>query len=776
MATKPASPPVPPNPADQLLDDHTGVYGFFRRHQKKLLYTAGLFTLLTFSVTGPMLTAVDSLFGKRRDMPSIQVGGQRVKLEPLDYQFGSVVARNLTNMQGSPSLPPVLPVLGTGEGGSNDLADMLAILRRAAIAEGIDVSMAEVDRAIEVLREQSKVESAARLAGYRGFHSLAEYREVVKEAMRIGTYVRLQTLALDGSDAKVLDQVVADREKVTFRVATFDEKALEQQLKAGAKPTDDELKSWLETKSEIEKARIQVYDSNHLELRFGALLLADGQFDATQWADVLKDFQPAEDQLSYVYEQEKELRFKLEGDKNYKPLEEVKGEITRLLQAEQVMNHLFAELKKELDAALKQPNEELQRCQTELGEANGGVKELEAKLAGQPADAAAVEEQLRLAKETLAAKQAAVTAAGDAVKAARAGWDFPAAFARLTEGKSGFEQKAMTGRRSLEDLKDLDAAGVGYGKWPSSAQARAIQAKGDFCGGPGRADKALLLYQATDVLVRPLKPWDALQPLLEGAYFTEKAKTEGEAKKKLMEDALLRLAKAKMAEQVATIEATRATKVDERMAEWERTTQAGIVEAQGWLQRLAAGTQAQIAWQRKLDTLQAQVADKDKQRATFDAEVGKAIEEEIATEAKKHYGEVLEAAAAEAGFTLATLDPHPRNLSSLPRFDKAYDETTVFLFRNHAELEAGATTGVVQDATNRRWLVAVCDKVEPLQPSDVTRRDFESQRTGDGLFAYSTQRAYRAYGQAFTIKALETRYDLKRPVGEQEMPPAPNSR
>ncbi len=773
MATNPVTTPVPTNPANQLLDDHSGVYGFFRRHQKKLLYTAGLFTLLTFSVTGPMLTAVDSIFGKQKDMPSIQVGGQRVKLEPADYQLGSLIARNMVNMQGNPALPPVLPVLGTGEGGTNDLADMLAILRRASIAEGIDVSMQEVDRAIDTLREQAKVESAARLAGYRGFHSLAEYREVVREAMRIGTYVRLQTLALDNSDARVLEHVIADKEKVGFRTAVFDEKAAEEQMKAATTLTDDDLRAWLDTKTDVEKSRIQAFDSNHLELRFGALLLAEGGFDPAQWQDgALKDFQPQDDQLHGLYDQEKEQRFKLDGDKNFKPFEDVKPELVRLAQAEQVMNNLLAELRKKVEEMLKAPNEELQRCQAELKASNTQIEELKRKLTETPDDPMA-KEQLRQTEEVQVAQQSAADAATEAVKAARAGWDFPAAFAEVTKDKSGFEQKAMSGRRSIEDLRDLDAAGVGYGKWPMAAQARGLQAKGDFCFLPGRTEKAIVLYQATDVLVRPLKPWDTLKPLLQGAYFTEKAKAQGEEKKKLMEEALLRLAKAKMADKVAEIEGKRAAKVDEQMVEWERTTQAGITEAKDLLQRLAAGTQAQVAWQKKLDRLQADLAKKDEQRTTFDTEVGKAIDEEIATEAKKHYGEVLDAAAAEAGFTVTPVGPYPRDLSRHPRFDKAYDPTTVFLFRSHSEMAVGETTGVVQDATNRRWLVAVCDKVEPLQIGDVTRRDFESLRTGDGLFSYATQQAYRACSQAFTVKALEARYDLKRPVGEQEEPSPP---
>ena len=46
MATNPVQPPVSPAPTpgpDAHYDELSGVYGFFRRHQKKLLYTAGMF-------------------------------------------------------------------------------------------------------------------------------------------------------------------------------------------------------------------------------------------------------------------------------------------------------------------------------------------------------------------------------------------------------------------------------------------------------------------------------------------------------------------------------------------------------------------------------------------------------------------------------------------------------------------------------------------------------------------------------------------------------------
>ena len=80
--------------AVDLTNDFTGVYGFFRRHQKKLLYTAGLFTLLTFSVTGPMLALIDNLFGKRQPQATIVVNGKRLSLQIEDYTYGDLLARH----------------------------------------------------------------------------------------------------------------------------------------------------------------------------------------------------------------------------------------------------------------------------------------------------------------------------------------------------------------------------------------------------------------------------------------------------------------------------------------------------------------------------------------------------------------------------------------------------------------------------------------------------------------------------------------------------------
>jgi hypothetical protein len=803
MATHPAQPPVPgtppaagapQKPPDAHYDEMSGVYGFFRRHQKKLLYTAGLFTLLTFSITGPVMALFGNVFGGARAMPTIEVGGRRVELQPEDYDYGRVLSSRRN------ALPQgVLPPLHAGEGNENQLLDVLAILRRAAIEEGIEPSMTEVDKAIEAERERWKTESAARMARDRGYESLAHFRMTVAEAMRIGTYVRLQTLALDDTDARVLHYVTSDREKITLRVASFDEKKAEETLKQGKTLTEEELRTWVEGKNDRDKQVMQAFDLPRAQLRFGALLLAE--FDPEQWKDgYLKDFTISDDQLKNVYNVERETRFKPDGATEPKPLDDeaVKAEVTKIVQAEHVMNQLLAALRSKQSETIKPQTDEQASAQSELGAAETSLRELEQKAAEQKAIVDAKQQELTAkpddetvrtalatakseleatenarfqAKEKVPALQAAVKTADEAIKAARVAFDLAAAFAELTKDKKGAVTKAMTELKNADEMKDLDAPGLelGLGKWPTSVQGSSVRAAGDLGYAPFRTSKAVIVYQAIATEPRPMKPWDKLKPIAEGAYWTEQAKTLGEEKKKAMEDALLRLAKDEMKERVAELEGQKQKRVDDKLAEWETKTRAALEKAEKESGRLPPGSRVRDLWQQELERCRTEIAQKEQRRTALEAEVAKAITDEIAAEAKKHYKAVLDRAAAEAGFTVADLGPFPRDLAERePRFDKAFDPPVVFLWRSQSKLKEGEATGLLQDTTNRAWHVAVCTKVEPLSPDDVSRRDFESLRTGNGNRTFASTQALYAYATAFTLKAVEQRYALQRPGEARE--------
>lgn len=779
-------------PDQSQYDELTGVYGFFRRHQKLLLYTAGLFTLLTFSITGPMQALVSTMFGSAPATGSIAVDGKRVKLTAEDYQFGSSLARH--QLYGLP--PGVMMPIPPGDGGDADLAESFAVLRRAAFEEGIGVSMVEVDKSIEAARELAKVETVARLAKARGFASVADYRDTVGEAMRVGLYMRLHMLGLDTGDAEVMRRAIGEREKITLKVATWNEKAHQDELKAATTLSDDDLRAWLDGKDDREKKRLGVFDLPRAELRFAALSLAEGQFDPAQWQDdYLKDFAIGDDQLKSYYDQDKDLRFKVEGTDEYKPFEDdaVKAELTRVVQAERVMNELLGKLRQQQQDAMKPLNEALEREQGALTDARNGDQELQGELAQKQREFDAAEQavadhpddpdakakletlrgELQLAKDAafraaavVPAMQAAVDAAQKALDEARAAWDFPAALAALTAGKNGFVVKAMSGLRDGNGMKDLDELGLELGQWPLASQGASLQNLGDLCFSPGRTSKAVVLYQATALDREPLKPWDTLKPLLEDAYWAEKAKADGFEKKKAMEQALLSRAKELIPEFIAARDAERQGRIDTKVSEWEEGVKKVIAEAQEMLQRPNLGTRARTDWQRKLTTKEAELAQKEQRSEQMKNGVDREIENEIKAEAKKHYGKVLEAAAAEAGFTVADVGPHPRDLQQRPRFDKRHDPAVVYLFKNQSQLKVDEATDVLQDANARLYLAAVCTSVEPLAESDITRREFEMVRVGSGL-PFARLQMFLAMGHAFSRESIEARHQFERAVGTQ---------
>ncbi|MFO0175313.1 MAG: hypothetical protein ACK51X_00515, partial [Planctomycetota bacterium] len=185
MATKPVQTPSDSkSPPEAQYDEHSGVYGFFRRNQKRVLYTAGLFTLLTFSITGPMTALITDAFRDEGSKSTILVNGKREALTAEDITYG----RELAGMVFGRLPFGVLPPLDAGKEHQGELGTVYAILRRAAIAEGLGASFAEVDRAIEAMREQMKSPSVGKLVSDLRFASIAQYRDYVAEAMRIGAY------------------------------------------------------------------------------------------------------------------------------------------------------------------------------------------------------------------------------------------------------------------------------------------------------------------------------------------------------------------------------------------------------------------------------------------------------------------------------------------------------------------------------------------------------------------------------------------------------------
>lgn len=284
----------------------SGAFEFFRKYQKPVLFTAGIFALITFSITGAVtgfFTAGPASFYRapRLTLPD----GRDVEVTFDDWNVGFAL------MQAARQPVPVLPDLATDQE-REGLRERYAALRRLAIEFGIEASDAEVDRAIaQALKMYAEspfaehLKTPTQLATSFGYTSLAQYRSVLYEAMRVGTFLRLQLLGIDISDATVAEQVLSGQEMLTLKVAAVDKKQLAEQLKAQG-IADEELNKWLHALPEAEQVRYQ--DENHVALH--AVGLRYDEFDPSQFAAELKGKELSDEQLKQEYGQRKERCFR----------------------------------------------------------------------------------------------------------------------------------------------------------------------------------------------------------------------------------------------------------------------------------------------------------------------------------------------------------------------------------------------------------------------------------------------------------------------------------
>ena len=785
MSTNPETPQSQEPAPEEAFDELTGVYGWFRRHQLKLLYTAGLFTLVTFSITGPLQSFFSGLVDRDVERGSIAVNGERQSLTSEDYTYGSLIARSMFRLP-----PGVILSMRTGDEGNSNMAQALAILRRAAILEGFEPSMVEVDKAIASLRELQSLESVAKLAQVSGFASAQEYRNVVAEAMRIGMYQRLQAMAVDTSDAEVMRQVLRNRDKATYRVAVWDAQKRQDEMLAASELTDEDLKKWLEEQNEAQKRRMGVFALPRVKLRIAAAQFGEGQFDPAQWKeDVLKDVDIQDDQIRAYYDLDPDAWKDDEG--NVLPFEDesVKERLRVRVEAEQVMNDLNTKLRTRLDEVAAPFVEKIAVAQTDLDNAKQAqqktaqekavkakaLADAEAVLAESPEDAdlKAAAEALKQESEAAAAAdsaenlrlkqmQAGLENAKSASTKARRDFDFVGEFAKLTADKTGFLVQETAEMLDAEQLADLDTVGldVGLGAWPNASVAAALREPGAMGFGAVGTSKASIIFQAVEVDPMPQKPWEELKPLLKEAYFAKKATDEAIEKNNAIKDAMLRLAKEQMKEFVEKTEGGRQARVDERVAEWETEVSAEVAKAEKMLQTPNLGPKRVKVWKQHLDTKQGELAGKEARAKSIESIVDREIESEIRKESLKHYDAVLDAAAGELGFEVVTVGPLPQDIGNRPRFTEDFDETTQFVFQSHSEMEAGDAIGPIYQ--QRVCRVLVCSKVEPIEPADVTRREFEARRKQIGLWQMGSM-----LQSAFTEDELHARYAFEKPVGDQ---------
>lgn len=282
---------------------------FFRTYQRPILFTAVLFALVTFSITGDMLSFFGGLFQKERPAATIQVDGREIKLASEDY----AVARKVANFLSRP-IAAILPTLKEG-GDEKGMIDELAALRRAAVERGIGASFDEVDRAIEKYAALMGDVNIRDYARFQGFASPQDLRATVYEAMRIATMLRLESFPIVPTDAEVAERWVKNREFITVKVASLDRKDIEKTIEAELDAEADPKAVLIAWADELDTNQRKLYSDPSL-YRCDFFAIEVDKFDANEWEAELADLTIGEPELQSFYERQKEAYFRRESSKD----------------------------------------------------------------------------------------------------------------------------------------------------------------------------------------------------------------------------------------------------------------------------------------------------------------------------------------------------------------------------------------------------------------------------------------------------------------------------
>lgn len=280
-------------------------FEFFRKYQRPILFTAGIFALVTFSVTGPLFSFFDWMFAPPYAGATMTLAdGSKIRITGED----AVIGQELANGKHYPAV--ALPDLPVDQEEGDQRSEIYAALRALARHAGIEPSMQEVDAAIQqavrIMNSSGADVTASQLAVQYRHASLDAWRRLVAEALRISTFLRVHALAADTTDAAIVQDLLRGREVVTFQVASLDKRKLEESLKAKG-VSDDELQAWLDKLGDAEKLPYR-HQTNLVALEASGFLL--DAFDPAEHAAELTGKEYGEETLRQRYEQDKETLYR----------------------------------------------------------------------------------------------------------------------------------------------------------------------------------------------------------------------------------------------------------------------------------------------------------------------------------------------------------------------------------------------------------------------------------------------------------------------------------
>lgn len=304
---------------EQEVHKGSEAFGFFQKHQKLIVMTAGMFVLLTFSIPFALQNIFEDIGGPKATYPVMEVPGMgKVLVDEDDVRAARGIKRVWGDGQAIGLI--VFPGLNTGRSDS-DVQDRLAALRALAVASGIDASADDVEkviqRAIEVNRSigESPFTSAEALAArvqQSPRPDMTLFREQVREALRVSTFLRLTGLGAGSSRSEALVQLLKEHEHFTFEVAAFDGEARREELEKALENDEKTLQDWLAGLDDAKSERFRK-PANKAAIKIAALEHAAFNWESFK-AD-LGETQVGDDQVRDHYLANREQRYKVEAPK-----------------------------------------------------------------------------------------------------------------------------------------------------------------------------------------------------------------------------------------------------------------------------------------------------------------------------------------------------------------------------------------------------------------------------------------------------------------------------
>jgi len=734
-------------------------FEFYRRNQKLILYTAGIFALLTFSISGAMMSYFSGLGGGGYKGASLRgPDGLRVYVTVDDHR----IAQNLANV---PLMPRLIPDVGDAKTTSGDYIDILAALRRLAIAYGIDASGKEVEAAMKAVlavwpkNEGQPPPTAADLVAQSGVPG-DQYDLLMRESLRIGTFLRMFAFAADTSDAQLAESIARDIRLLTLKVATLDKKLIEEQLKQ-TEVSDEDLQKWLNELPEAERGPF--LDGDRAAVKAAGVKLAD--FDPAAFAAELAGKTYDDAAVQARYDQDKALFYRREVKEGepppadpYLPLAEVKDSVIKRMQAEDALGVLVDKLRQAMGATLQPLVDARTAANAALAKAKAAQAEADKKAAEKPDDQALATAATEAKAAVTAAEQAHKDAEA-AVDAARRAFDLEAELGKLTSAK--LTAVLIAEAKNADGLRDLPE----FGPWDASWTATSMELAGDIASKVQNTKPGVFLFQVTDLVKKPLKDFAAIKDQVKDAYYKKKADEEAKTKLTVFEDTLKRLAREAKKAEIDTIETEHTATVNQKFDAWKAETEAALAKAKSMRDSLA-DDQDSVAfkrWNDKFTSVENALKDLDAKRAELEKQVRVETDAKVEKVVKEARASVLDAAAAEVGLAVDTIGPYRKDATSLPRFHEDAPARARFLLGNSTvtQLTEGQASDVLEDFTNRASHLVVMQKVEPGSIADVTRRELMAKRQD-----FESERMQQTVAQSFTIEALQSGWDYQRAQGD----------